>query len=73
MIAERVDQSQPLPPMTQTEVAEFLSLFREPTSRREVQTIEYRAIRKLARLEEIRQLLPDVLGSTKLRTLDYRD
>lgn len=57
MIAERIDQSKPLPPMTAKEVAEFYAKFREPIGVRKVKTIEDAVKRKLARLPECKKLM----------------
>jgi hypothetical protein len=73
MIAETIDRNQPLPGLSQVDVAEFYTKFREPLTPREVRTIEQAALRKLARLPEMLQFLPDLLAETKPRPLNFRE
>ena len=47
MIVKAIDRTQPLPPLTQAQVAEFYAKFRTPISRARVFQIEQRALEKL--------------------------
>lgn len=72
MIAESIDRKQPLPGLSQVDVAEFYTKFREPLTPREVRTIEQAALRKLARMKELASFLPDLFAETKARPVNFR-
>ena len=71
MIAEPIDRRH-LPAMTQVDVADFYTKFREPLTPREVRTIEEAALRKLARLPEMLAFLPELLAESQPRPLNFR-
>lgn len=72
MIVESIDRDEPIPALSQVDVAEFYTKFREPLTPREVRTIEQAALRKLARMEELAEFLPDLFAETKARPVHCR-
>ncbi len=71
-IAESIDRKQPIPALSQKDVAEFYTKFREPLTPREVRTIEAAALRKLARLPDVQGFLPDLFAETRERPVHFR-